>query len=257
MGIGSSGRVSVAPFTSFAGDVPALLDRAGLAPLLGGHDQVLLKPNLVNSAPPPITTPVEFVRQVALFVRQHSDAEIIVGEGCGDTLLETDEIFAELGYDRLASELGLTLLDLNYADLTCRSDSFAVVFPEMHLPKILFESFVISLPVLKAHSLSIVTGALKNMIGCAPPEHYQGVHGMWKKAMFHGRMQQSIRDLISYRRPDFAVMDASVGMAEYHLGGPKCDPPIGRLLASADPLALDREACGLLGIDWRSVGHLR
>jgi uncharacterized protein (DUF362 family) len=29
------------------------------------------------------------------------------------------------------------------------------------------------------------------------------------------------------------------------------------ILAGADPLAVDRAAAGLLGIDWRGVGHLR
>lgn len=253
MGVG----VSVVDFESFSASVPVLLERAGLKRVLPQEGIILLKPNLVNTMPAPITTPLEFVRQVVLYIRQHTAAAIVVGEGCGDLHLETDEVFEELGYAAMARETGVSLLDLNHAPLRHMTDDLAVVFPEMYLPEILFDSFVISLPVLKAHSLSVVTGALKNMIGCAPPEHYQGVHGMWRKAVFHGRMQQSIRDLVRYRSPDFAVMDASIGMAEYHLGGPQCDPPIGKLLSSADSLALDREACGLLGIDWRSVGHLR
>jgi hypothetical protein len=51
-------------------------------------------------------------------------------------------------------------------------------------------------------------------------------------------------------------MDASVGLASFHLGGPHCQPPVGRILAGDDPLDLDRKAAGLLGLDWRQIPHL-
>ena len=74
-------------------------------------------------------------------------------------------------------------------------------YAEMHLPEILFDSFVISLAMLKAHSISDVTLAMKNMIGCAPPSHYQ-VGGHWKKSAFHRHMHESIFELNCYRAPD-------------------------------------------------------
>jgi len=93
-------------------------------------------------------------------------------------------------------------------------------------------------------------------MGLAPPKYYSGRFGSWKKAIFHGRMQESIMDLVRYRGPDFTLMDASVGMAEFHLGGPECNPPIGKLLAGDDALGIDRVGADLLGLDWRTIGHL-
>ena len=84
----------------------------------------------------------------------------------------------------------------------------------MWLPKAVFEHVLISLPVLKAHSLSRLTGSMKNMIGIAPPKHYSGQHGFWKKAVFHHHLDQAIVDLISYRKPDFTIMDATIGLAD-------------------------------------------
>jgi uncharacterized protein (DUF362 family) len=127
----------------------------------------------------------------------------------------------------------------------------------MHLPEIAFTHTIISVPVLKAHSLAGITGTLKNMLGFAPPAHYSGRYGGWKKAVFHGRMQQSIVDLNRYIAPDLTIMDASVGMAEYHLGGPECDPPVARIVAGCNPWAVDRAAARLLGLDWRDIGHVR
>ena len=51
-------------------------------------------------------------------------------------------------------------------------------------------------------------------------------------------------------------MDATVGLADYHLGGARSQPPVNRILASRDARALDRQAADLLGMDWRQVGHL-
>ena len=248
-------KTAVVPFEGFETSVGAAMDRAGAGPVLAEQPLVLLKPNLVNDSPPPITTPVRFVEAVAEYVRDNSRARIVVAEGSGDACRETPEIFEALGYVEMAERLGIELVDLNHAPLRTVSDPACTVFDEMHLPEIGFTAFVISLPVLKIHSLAMVTGALKNMMGFAPPKHYGG--GGWKKARFHQRMQASIQDLCILLPPDFCVVDASVGMAEYHLGGAVCDPPIGRILAGSDPFEVDREGARLLGLDPDSVGHLR
>ncbi|WP_461211538.1 DUF362 domain-containing protein [Desulfocurvus sp. DL9XJH121] len=244
-------------FASFEASVPEVLDACGAGEFLAGRERVLLKPNLVMAKEPPVTTPVALTEAVARYVRAHAPgAEIVVAEGTGCGL-ETGEVFERLGYAGMAARLGLPLVDLNHAPLVRRENPACRVFPEMWLPELAFTHTVVSLPVLKAHSLSTVTGTMKNMMGFAPPEHYGGgSYGAWKKARFHQYMHQSIRDLCAYVSPALTLMDASVGMAEYHLGGPVCDPPVGLLLAGAVPLALDREAARLLGLDWRTIGHL-
>jgi uncharacterized protein (DUF362 family) len=208
-----------------------------------------------------VTTRPAFTAAVAEYVRRHAPhAELVIAEGTGDACKETSEIFRALGYDALARDVGAELVDLNHAPLTVRKDPSRPVFPTMHLPELAFSHCVVSLPVLKAHSLAGVTGTLKNMMGFAPPEHYDGTGGRgggsWKKAVFHNRMQQSVADLVHYLRPQLSCMDASVGLCSFHLGGPPCSPPAGRILAGFDPFALDRRAAELLGRDWRSIGHL-
>ncbi len=119
----------------------------------------------------------------------------------------------------------------------------------------LFNSFIVSLPLLKAHSLAGITGTLKNMMGFAPPQYYSG-GGMWKKSFFHEQMQDSIIELCRYRTPDLTLMDASVGLSQYHLGGPMCDPPIGKLLAGDDPFRMDQCAAELLNLDPGIIRHI-
>ena len=70
-------------------------------------------------------------------------------------------------------------------------------------------------------------------------------------------MHEAIVDLNSYRAPDLGIIDASIGLSEYHLGGAACSPSVGRLLGGFDPVAVDAEGARLLGHDWWSIDHLR
>lgn len=249
-------KIAIVDFQSFDQAVPEALDAMDAGRVLADQEKILIKPNLVNDSPHPITTSPECCRSIVEYVRRHSDASIVIGDGCGDSVLETDAIFEALGYCALAEDYDIELVDLNHAPLKHLKQPDRPVFPEMFLPEMAMTHYLISVPVLKAHSLSVFTGTLKNMIGLAPPEHYAGRYGDWKKAVFHGRMQQSIMDLNSYRVPDLTVMDASIGMPDFHLGGAHCDPPIGKIVAGYDPFQVDRRSAELLGLDWTGIAHL-
>ena len=233
-----------------------LLDATGLLDRLATEKKVLIKPNLVEPLDPPITTPVELIAELVDHVHAFKPGlEIIIGEGCGSSTNNTLQVYEKLGYLSLADRTGVSLLDLNEAPLVHMKDINCKRWPEMYLPKIVFESFLISVPVLKAHSLAGVTLTMKNMVGLAPPEHFQQ-GGHWKKASFHQNIQEAVFDLNRYRTPDFTLLDATVGMQEAHLWGPTCDPPVNRLAGGYDPVAIDSYGCSLLGVEWKAVGHI-
>ncbi len=249
--------VAIIEFTSYKETITGALDQIGARKIIAAQKRILIKPNLINTSPPPVTTPVECIEAVISYVRACTqDSEIIIGEGCGSSSRETGDIFTILGYNDLTEQNRVRLLDLNYAPLKKLENKRCPYFPRMYLPEIAFSNFIISVPVLKAHSLADYTGTLKNMMGFAPPKYYSGRNGSWKKAVFHGDMQQSIIDLVSYRKPDLSIIDATIGLSEYHLGGPVCDPPVNKIVAGFDPYDVDREGAGLLGMDWRTIRHL-
>lgn len=234
----------------------SLLQASGFGQLLKNQKTVLIKPNLVSTQKPPVTTPVELVSAIVDFIQQNDPGiTIIVGEGTGTVGYTTWRPFKELGYIRMAKEKGIDLIDLNDAELMHVRKPECRRFSEMHLPKICLESFLVSVPVLKAHSFSGVTLSMKNMIGIAPPLHYQ-VGGSWKKSAFHDRIEEAIFDLNQYKKPDFTVLDATIGMPQAHLWGATCDPPVNRLIAGKDPVAVDAYGARLLQRDWRKIGHI-
>ncbi|HBC87374.1 MAG TPA: hypothetical protein DCZ94_10500 [Lentisphaeria bacterium] len=257
-----SGRLIEQPvfkvnFTAWKTSVPKLLDACGLDKVLSQLEKkVLIKPNLVEASPPPITTPVELVSSIIDYIRSKNPSlEIIIGEGCGSIEYETPTPFKQLGYVEMAYKQNVKLVDLNYEKTVSLSKKECRRWPEMHLPEIVMDNFLFSVPVLKAHSMADVTLTMKNMMGAAPPKHYNA--GSWKKSAFHERIQEAIFDLNRYRTPDFTLIDATVGMAESHLWGAHCEPPPNLLIASFDPVAVDAYGTQVLGRDWRKIGHIK
>jgi len=251
-----SRSIQMLDFTSYDESIPALLQAIGAPEILARQSCILIKPNLVCESPPPVTLPVAACDALVSACRAWSRAEIVVAEGTGARNLTTRDVFRIHGYDRMAARHGVELVDLNEAELVELSDPGARVFPTFMMPRLVLESFVISAAVLKAHSLAMVTLSMKNMIGVAPPAWYQQ-GGHWKKSAFHRQMQTAVFELNRYRKPDLALIDASIGLAEHHLGGPACNPPVNRMLAGFDPVAVDAAGAELLGIPWRQVGHIR
>lgn len=237
--------------------VARLLDAAGLAGRLADEKLIILKPNLVEALKPPITTPVELVEALIDYLQQHVPyCRIAVGEGTGAINYDTFHCFATLGFTEMAERKNIDLIDLNVETCTKREIPECSRWPELYLPQILDTAFLLSVPVLKAHSLSEVTLTMKNMMGCAPPEHYRK-GSSWGKSSFHDRIEEAIFDLNRYRTPDFTVLDATVGMAEAHLWGRHCEPPVGRLAAGWDPVAVDSYGTSLLSKRWEDIGHIR
>lgn len=237
--------------------VATLLDAASLGAKLRDKERVIVKPNLVEALEPPVTTPVDLVSAIVEYIQTNvPDIEVIVADGSGSLDYDTAHVFAELGYGELAKKLGVELIDLNNEESVRLEIAGLKRWPEFYLPKIVMESFLISVPVLKAHTLAGVTLTMKNMIGLAPPERYQQ-GGHWRKSSFHTGIDEAVFELNQYRTPDFTVLDATIGMSEAHLWGAHLDPPPGLVAASADPVKIDAWGAGLLKRNWQDVGHIR
>lgn len=237
--------------------VRKLCNAASLVGKLQSTKTILIKPNLVEALQPPITTPVTLVEALVEYLQESCKGQqICVAEGTGSLEYDTFHCFEELGYTTMAAKYRIELIDLNLEELRVKEDLSCSRWPQIHLPRILDEVFLISVPVLKAHTLAGVTLTMKNMMGCAPPSHYRDGNS-WGKSAFHTGIQEAVFDLNRYRTPDFTLLDATVGMAEAHLWGSHCNPPVGRLAVSFDPVAIDSYGTTLLNRDWREIGHIR
>lgn len=243
-------RVAKVKFTDYQRSIAKALDLIGAAERLPADKLIIIKPNLTNSSPPPVTTSVEAAEAVYDYCKAHTKAEIAIGEGAGSGV--TASVFATLGYADLASRHGLELIDFNDAKTILLKDKDALQLKQFHMPRVVQGAFVISLPVLKDHSFTATTIAMKNMFGIAPATFYAGG---WNKAKLHSpSTDKSVVDICRYKKPDLSVVDASVALAGMHLSGtPK---KLGLILASFDCVAVDTVGSQLLGHDPKKLPYL-
>ena len=234
-------QVARVPFTGYEQSISKALDLIGAGERLPQDSLIILKPNLTNSSPPPVTTSVQAVEAVYRYCRAHTKAQVIIGEGAGSG--RTHDVYAALGYTEFAKREGIRLVDFNDAETVELENPDALQLRKFHLPRIAQGAFIISIPVLKDHSFTKTTIAMKNMFGLAPAKHYAGG---WNKAKLHSpSTDDSVVDVCLYKAPDLSVVDASVALTGGHLAGKK--KHVNLILAGFDPVAVDAVGSQLLG----------
>lgn len=242
--------VAKVQFTNYQSSVADALDLIGSAGKLPQKGLIIIKPNLTNADKPPVTTNVKAAEAVYNYCRANCSAEIAIGEGCGYGT--TADTFEANGYTKLAKKYGIRLIDFNKAEAVTlrRKDTFQL--KEFHLPKIALDAFIISLPVLKDHSFTVTTIAMKNMFGLAPAPFYKGG---WNKSKLHSpSTHKSVVDVCLYKKPGLCVVDASVGLSGMHLSGTL--KKLGLILAGFDPVAVDAVGNELLGHNPKRIEYL-
>jgi uncharacterized protein (DUF362 family) len=243
-------QVAKVKFTDYRISITRALDLLGAGAALPQKGLIIIKPNLTNSSPPPVTTSVEAADAVYQYCKSHTDTEIAIGEGCGSG--RTPEVFSALGYTEMAGKYGLELIDFNESETIILQNDNALQLKLFHMPRAAQQAFIISLPVLKDHSFTKTTIAMKNMFGIAPGKFYAG---SWNKAKLHSpSTDKSVVDICSYKKPDLSVVDASVALKGMHLAGKHKN--IGMILAGFDPVAVDTVGSELLGHNPKKLPYL-
>ena len=249
-------KVIVREFKSYNTTVFSILDQLGFSKSLNGHNRIIIKPNLLQDTPPPCTTDVRCVEAIARFIRESSPGkDIVILEGSGGC--ETSEAYKTLGYENMASSLGIKLLDVDRVNLKKLGDPEARAYKEIYLPEILFDSYLISVPSLKDHSIAGVTLSLKNLIGLLPEKHY-GNYWSYKRSDVHRiGVSSAVADLARYVDIDLSIIDGRLGQQGSHLaGGRHCDPYKNVIIGGYGGLPVDVKGAEVLGHDWRDIEHL-
>ena len=107
-------KVAKVKFVNYQSTITKALDLIDAGARLPQDGLIIIKPNLTNSSPPPVTTSVAAAEAVYNYCNAHTKAEIAIGEGCGTG--KTADIFTALGYTKLAERYGLKLIDFNKAE---------------------------------------------------------------------------------------------------------------------------------------------
>lgn len=244
--------VAEVSFENYAGSVKKVLDLIKAKELIASEKRIILKPNLTLNKKPPATTDIRCVEEVLKYCRMNSKAEIIIAEGSGGC--DTVKCFEEFGFYKLEEKYGTRVVDLNREKRVVLTRNDALKLKKFKMPEILSGAFLISIPVLKEHSNTSLTAAMKNLMGLyiSPPQYrFAG----WNKAKLHRLgLHECIFDLNLYKKANINLVDASVGMIDEEISG--AAKKFNVLLASTDPVAIDVRCAGLLGKNWKDIEYL-
>lgn len=115
----------------------------------------------------------------------------------------------------------------------------------LRLPKMLLEPvYFISVAKAKTHSLTDLTGVLKNQFGCISIKN---------KSVYHDSIDEVIAEVNSRITPDLCVVDAVKGMEGVIRGRIR---DIGVLITGHAPASTDSVLARVMGFDAGKVGHI-
>ncbi len=206
------------------------------------NKKVLIKPNLTINAPSQkgITTDVNVCKAI---IERLENCEITIGESG----IDTDECFEDLGYNKLAKEFNAKIVNFNKDTIVKKEVKNPLAQKKIQIAKTLLESeYVISAAKLKIHSLAQVTLSIKNMFGCVPKRI--------NKLKIHPLINHAIVDILQVRYPDFCIIDGIIGNQRDEC---RSDPiKAGLIIAGKDAIAVDSIATMCMAINPNEIRHI-
>jgi len=164
-----------------------------------------------------------------------------------DQVLENIELaFRKCRLQEICDRYGVKWVNMTNIEQVLVDVPQGKIFTSIHLPKILLETQVVTVPVMKTHAKTQITGAIKNQWGCISKMRHN----------YHLVLSDALADINSVIRPAFSVLDATIALEG---NGPKSGTPriINKVLASADIVAIDTISATLMGFDSSNIEHLQ
>jgi uncharacterized protein (DUF362 family)/NAD-dependent dihydropyrimidine dehydrogenase PreA subunit len=213
--------------------------------------KVLVKPNIIGpfQREQAATTHPELVRTVVSWLCS-AGAEVIVGDNCGVggyglnrlSAKRSGIIDASAGtYQNLAKNVKAVPVDSKFFRTLVISQA------------VLDVDFIVSLPKLKTHALTLLTLGVKNMFGILAGTSKSRVHSTAPDLEDFG---EALADIYQIRPPDLTIIDGVVGMDG---NGPSHGRirDIGYLIASHNAPSCDVVVAEMVGADAQRMHYLR
>ncbi len=235
----------------------AVLDCDGFA-YLPANPRVFIKPNIVywtKACDFPkwgVITTSRVIEDLVVLLKEHGVEDITIGEGIVADPEDTEtpaHAFHSLGYQSLKERYGVKCVNVmkrpfKKVDL---ADNITLKFNE----DVLASDFLVNIPVLKTHNMTVVSLGLKNLKGTIDIPSRKKCHSTDPKKDLH----YHIARLADPMPPSFTLIDGIYSLER----GPGFDGKVRRnnlLIASRDLLSADLVGTKVLGYEPEKVSHL-
>ena len=241
-------EASIVAVVRVAGDVGAAvrqaMEVAEFERFVPAGARVAVKPNLGWDLfiPGSITSPL-VVAAVLDQLETRAGERVLIE---ADQVLENVQSVFERCFEPLCRARGVPFVNMSRAPRRSVRLEGAGVLHQVSLPRVLDGACLVTVPVMKTHDKTGLSGAIKNQWGCLPETRHN----------FHLVVDEALVDILRLTRPAFAVVDATVALEG---DGPKTGrpKPMDLILASGDPVALDAVQAYIMGWEPGEIAHVR
>lgn len=215
----------------------------GLSSLIKHDDRVLIKPNILLAKAPDeaITTHPALIEAIINAVKK-AGAVPMVGDSPGGLVGNVGMHWEVTGIGEVCSRLNVEILNFEAGGVYKKE----INGNHYHIAKhVLDADFIINVPKIKTHNLTMLTCAIKNMYGTIPGLTKVNYH---KEAPKPSDFAELVVDIFALSKPGLNIIDGIIGMDG---SGPSAGNPkeLGMILASTDGVAVDSLICHILGKD--------
>ncbi len=209
-------------------------------------EKVFLKPNYLSKRLVPGQCTSPWVLEAVIQKLQGEKFKLVMGDTDVATVRQLDESTRLWGCKDLCKQYKVPFINLSKTK-EARVKVGGKVFNELLLPEILLKvDSIVTIPVLKTHNITKITGALKNQWGCLPRVRHQ----------YHLKAHHCIPDINKFLKVKFAVVDATICIEGE---GPVTGEPkvLNTVYASGDLVAADALGAKIIGLQPEEVSYLK
>lgn len=228
----------------------------GIEAVVHKGDRVVIKPNLAWAREPEVgaTTNPAVLKAVLEMVKSAGAGEVLVVEHSCD---RSAVAFEMSGGKEVCEAAGVKLVSLD-SEAMYEEQPVAkgVTITSEKFPRDILECDVyINLPILKHHSATNMTLALKNQMGA-----------VWNRGRYHQarseksrgpNLHQNIADLATALRPTLVIVDAIRALTNNGPKGPGNLKDLHTVIVTHDMVCADALGAGLLGLPLDRVPHIK
>jgi uncharacterized protein (DUF362 family)/NAD-dependent dihydropyrimidine dehydrogenase PreA subunit len=208
----------------------------GVNKYISKKKKVLLKPNLLSAKNPEscVTTHPEFIKALAEFLLKN-DVGVLIGDSPGG-YSNIENVYEVTGIKTIAEELGVKIVKFDKARII---DGIPIA------EEFFKADCIISLPKFKTHSLTVLTGAVKNCYGFLPGLYKSDCHRKFPKP---DEFSKLLLKIYKITKPTLSIVDAIYAMEGE---GPANGEPrnVGLIIAGEDGVSIDSILAYLMGLE--------
>lgn len=228
------------------------LEESGNVSKIRCGERVFLKINHL----PPASLPEKGIVTHPVFVEEAAKIFLDLGAKVtiGDDVESSGHPYAISGIAGISKRLGVRLVNLKergFKEVTLTEGELLKTVHVAH--EVLEADAIVSLPKLKTHSFTIMTGALKNLCGVIPLGERIDFHRNYPDVEDFSRV---LVDLYSAFRPRLSIADAIVAMEGE---GPGSGNPkvVGAVVVGEDAVAVDAVMAQLINVNPQYIDTCR